>query len=306
MKNTLPLAAPAGLALAAGSAHGELLVHEGFDYTPAFADPTAGGVSQSSTSDQSLTGKGGTTETGLSGTWSNSVADDHDMYLAEGSLAFGDLKTSGNHVRYNSNLNSDIFHREISASLSGGSELWVSFLGNKLNQTGHGAEREGIAITNQAVDDARINDVTPSGLQGFGVGWNGGWRAYGWDGTTTTESTGSFAVPRDGSETNLLVGSVAYGTGTGGADVFTLFHYDRAFAEGSVTADMANLVEIGSIEVDADESLLGTLNVTRQVNTAFDEIRIGSTLESVVVPEPSSFALLAGCFGLAWIMVRRR
>jgi len=25
-----------------------------------------------------------------------------------------------------------------------------------------------------------------------------------------------------------------------------------------------------------------------------------------VVPEPSSFALLAGCFGLAWIMVRRR
>jgi hypothetical protein len=25
-----------------------------------------------------------------------------------------------------------------------------------------------------------------------------------------------------------------------------------------------------------------------------------------VVPEPSSFALLAGCFGLAWVMVRRR
>lgn len=30
------------------------------------------------------------------------------------------------------------------------------------------------------------------------------------------------------------------------------------------------------------------------------EIRFG------VVPEPSSFALLAGCFGLAWVMMRRR
>lgn len=31
-----------------------------------------------------------------------------------------------------------------------------------------------------------------------------------------------------------------------------------------------------------------------------------TSLQISVVPEPSSFALLAGCFGLAWVMVRRR
>lgn len=30
------------------------------------------------------------------------------------------------------------------------------------------------------------------------------------------------------------------------------------------------------------------------------------TASGTVVPEPSAFALLAGCFGLAWVMVRRR
>jgi len=102
------------------------------------------------------------------------------MYLAEGSLSFGNLQTSGNHVRYNSNLNNDIHHRGISADLSSpsGGELWFSFLGNKLTQTGHGAEREGIAITNQAVDNAQFDNISPAGLEGFGVAWNGGWRAY--------------------------------------------------------------------------------------------------------------------------------
>ncbi|PXA04941.1 hypothetical protein DDZ13_02960 [Coraliomargarita sinensis] len=32
----------------------------------------------------------------------------------------------------------------------------------------------------------------------------------------------------------------------------------------------------------------------------------GYTLTTVAVPEPSSFALLAGCFGLTWVMLRRR
>lgn len=33
---------------------------------------------------------------------------------------------------------------------------------------------------------------------------------------------------------------------------------------------------------------------------------VGPSFTGTVVPEPSSFALLAGCFGLAWVMVRRR
>lgn len=40
-----------------------------------------------------------------------------------------------------------------------------------------------------------------------------------------------------------------------------------------------------------------------------DNIQVGTSFESVTadpVPEPSSFALLAGCFGLTWVMLRRR
>jgi hypothetical protein len=40
-------------------------------------------------------------------------------------------------------------------------------------------------------------------------------------------------------------------------------------------------------------------------NAGTDRIRL-SSLTVDAVPEPSSFALLAGCFGLTWVMLRRR
>ncbi|MFU8848087.1 MAG: hypothetical protein ACNA77_05150, partial [Opitutales bacterium] len=75
----------AGVALAASSAHGTLLVYEGFDYAPASAtnDP---GSDQGTGSEIILTGKSGTTEVGLGGTWANAANDAHNMYLVEGSL----------------------------------------------------------------------------------------------------------------------------------------------------------------------------------------------------------------------------
>lgn len=56
---------------------------------------------------------------------------------------------------------------------------------------------------------------------------------------------------------------------------------------------------------------LGQLVVTPQtiaLGTGGAAIAIGSSSgnDLNLVPEPSSFALLAGCFGLAWVMVRRR
>jgi len=61
---------------------------------------------------------------------------------------------------------------------------------------------------------------------------------------------------------------------------------------GSVVGGSLNT--FGSIEVNVTEADLNTLSLTRQVNTAYDEIRIGTTLSDVVtaVPEPSSTALL--------------
>lgn len=42
------------------------------------------------------------------------------------------------------------------------------------------------------------------------------------------------------------------------------------------------------------------------INAEFSGSNVAGVPSFNVVPEPSSFALLAGCFGLAWVMVRRR
>lgn len=303
-KKYTPLAALAGLALAAGSAHGALLVYEGFNYTPASAtnDP---GSNQGTGSSIILTGNGGTTEVGLGGTWANAANDAHNMYLVEGSLSFGDLQTSGNHIRYRSNANSDRYNRGITASLSGGGEIWFSFLANRL-QNNFDAGREGIAITNGTVSSAQFDNISATGLHGFGIAATGGsgsaWTAWGWNGTTAVSGAASLTVPTNGSQTNLLVGHIEYGAGTGGSDVFSFYNY--LLNDGSVVDGTLDLVT--SIEVDVDESLLNTLNVTRQVNTAYDEIRIGTTFDSVVlaIPEPST-ALLGG-IGMLFLLRRRR
>lgn len=53
----------------------------------------------------------------------------------------------------------------------------------------------------------------------------------------------------------------------------------------------------------------GTESVGFTTNNSWDTFLLGdsgSIQMASVVPEPSAFALLAGCLGLAWVMVRRR
>lgn len=55
------------------------------------------------------------------------------------------------------------------------------------------------------------------------------------------------------------------------------------------------------IPPDGNQSDFGGAGSLTQLTTAANSV--GTV---TAVPEPSSFALLAGCFGLAWVMVRRR
>ena len=68
---------------------------------------------------------------------------------------------------------------------------------------------------------------------------------------------------------------------------------------GSVVGGTLNPIA-SPIEVDVEQSLLDTVNLTRQVNLNYDELRIGSSLDDVLaIPEPSAALLLGfGALGL--------
>jgi len=271
-------------ALIGQTAQAQLYVYEGFQYGATGTDQV--------TDDQDpgynlLHGQpdavgGDVDATGLGGVWTDTSGPGgvHDLFLSPGSLSFLDLPSTGNHVTGDTNLNNDNFNRPITAALDGGGEMWFGFLANKLQNNFNAAEG-GLVIGNQTLGNNRVfeNDGT-DGLQGFGFGpttAGNNWTYFGWDGSTQVAGDAELGVATDGSETNLLVGKVEFGAGAGGADVFTAYSYD--VSAGSVTDSESNLIAIGSaIEVDVDENALDTLNLTRQVSVAYDEIRIGGTL----------------------------
>ena len=83
-----------------------------------------------------------------------------------------------------------------------------------------------------------------------------------------------------------------------------MFKLYNAADDGSL--DAGDLTLIATIEADMDESTLDTLNLTRQVNVNYDEVRIGTSMTDVlpVIPEPG-IAIL-GSFGLLGLLRRRR
>jgi len=293
----------AGLALA-GSAHAALLVYEGFDYTTVGDD---------------LIGKGGTTETGLSGTWADAETGGGDnMFLKSGSLNFSNLQTSGNHIGFESNSNNDIYNRGLSTTGFTGSSIYFSFLFEKL-QNNFGADKEGFALMNGILPAGRFdgsNNPGASVRHGFAVAAVDGsnLQAIAYDGTTGTRvvSAAADSVPitvvnggtntsTSNQEVSMILGEISFGTGTGGADVFNLYN---VLDDGSL--DVNDLSLVATIEADVDESLISTLNLTRQVNVNYDEVRIGTTLDDVlIIPEPSSFTLILLALGTLFILRRR-
>ena len=74
------------------------------------------------------------------------------------------------------------------------------------------------------------------------------------------------------------------------------------FAAGGVDQLNAVSQDIQSNVYEASDILLGSI-LPGQTYGAGSQ---GFGFSTSVVPEPSAFALLAGCIGLAWVMVRRR
>ena len=266
-------------AFSISTSQAELLVYEAFQYKTAGTDRAS-----SSLFHNQPDGGDDIDAQGLSGAWQeqDSVSAGSDFFILTNSLSFGDLNTKGNQVRGDSNSNSDRFARPISASLSSGTNLWFSVLANKL-QNNFSAAEGGLVIGNQAVNNPRILlDTGSTGLDGFGVApttSGNNWIAYAWDGAAQYVGSSSYGVATDGSQTTLLIGHLSFDTGSGGTDEYQLYRY--TLNAGQIEG--GSLVTIGNvIEVDIDQSALDTLSLTRQVNTAYDEIRIGTTLDDVL------------------------
>jgi len=83
---------------------------------------------------------------------------------------------------------------------------------------------------------------------------------------------------------------------------------------GSFVFDIAPGDETTAFGQDIDLSSFAAADDTRLIRFDITSNHSGGTTEQTglsevrfsPVPEPSSFALLAGCFGLSWVMVRRR
>ena len=132
-----------------------------------------------------------------------------------------------------------------------------------------------------------------------------------YDGTAGTRVVSGSAVPItvvNGSgntqvsnqEVVMVVAEISFDTGTGGADVMRLYSVTD---DGSLDAGDLNLID--TIEADVDQSTLDTLNVTRQVNVNWDEIRVTTSVEEALgfpLPEPGSLALLS----IGGLLIARR
>ena len=233
-------------------------------------------------------------------------------------MGFSDLATAGNHIGYLSNSSNDNFTQSLDGTattgLNSASTIYISFLFEKL-QSNFGADHEGLALMNGNLSHTRFdgsNNPGAVGRHGFAIAAvnNSNLNAIAFDGTTGTRvvSTNTIATPSANGSSNtsgsnlgdvkLIVAEISFNTGTAGADVMKLY---SVADDGSL--DASDLTLVDTIEANVDESSLSTLNITRQVNVNYDEIRITTSLdEALGVPEPGSLALL----GLGGLLIARR
>ncbi|PXA05502.1 hypothetical protein DDZ13_01125 [Coraliomargarita sinensis] len=120
---------------------------------------------------------------------------------------------------------------------------------------------------------------------------------------TTLGSIAWTAVPQ---ASGILAGVNDYGLndkeGTVGDTPLLLITSSSSF-DNLTSGDQVGLVGSTTTVVE-----LATLTVNFNGGNSWDTEYLGSlgSLTLQAVPEPSAFALIAGCFGLAWVMVRRR
>lgn len=276
--------------LAAAALNAQTVIYEGFTFPD--GDTILNGI------------PGGT---GLSGNWTANGG------WQEGTpLTYGALETSGDSALINAGwrkaeIGIDTGATGYSSLLADDGEMWFSMI----MQVGATSNRSYFALTNNGIGAANGSINAGVGV-GFGLASNGTIYANMWDDAdngswgnnnlqwfpsgdvSTTTGTGAIG-------TYLLVGHIQWGATATDADTIDLYM-------PGTDLDLTGHLVSSSTGIIADQSSIDTLGFQNLTNfNVYDEIRVGATMADVLpVPEPSSFALLAGSFGWFWVMLRRR
>lgn len=291
------------VAVSCGRAEAVAVVYEPFDYQ-------AG----------SLNGKGGTTEVGLTGTWS---ATSGQIEAVVPGLSWNDLQVSGNSQLRNADnfgfSDRAIAPGALAGMLDDGDTLYFSII-SKMGWRGQC--RNYFSIGSDGFQHSAYNhwgglghapQWTPPDEHGLGIGVETGGQMFGianipgdqmdsegWDTEIKGASTSVFPNSYDEA---FVVGTIAFGTG--GADDVLEFY---------LPTDMDTLGPVrGTIAANLDQSEWDTISLFQKSYGGSDEIRIGATLADVMpqataaIPEPSTFVLAAlGLMGLGLAGRRRR
>jgi hypothetical protein len=286
MKTKITTSLIAASLAAFASLHGQV-IYEGFNYTDAEAlDGQSGG-----------TGLNAWTETD---TGSTVVNPPTNLNTGELQVSGGELTSSPN-AEANATISADI-----SANLADDTSLWFSIvLGGDLGGSNfHG----GFALGNSILTDT-FNGINSSG-DAVGVYIKGGFDATSWNGGARDgqSNSGNLALAGGGDgSANLLVGRFDWGAASDTLTLWNVTDLSNIPDEATLTAGTSNT---HTTAVNLDQTTFDTISFSYRDNGTpqfTDEIRFGATYGDVSpVPEPSSFALLAGMFGLTWIMLRRR
>ena len=274
-------------ALLAGFSASAVVVYEGFDY----ADGSI------------LTGSGGDNWDGAWSTDSDSTGDPSEFYTSTPGLSISGLTTTGGLAsRSEGTFNRGWATRSIGgttqSSLTGGSEMWFSFLYNS-----SGGEDFAFVFGDYDGLEGGTNPTLTSAGDAFGFASNG----QNFSTITFDNSTGQTlgTTSAGGTSTVFIVGKITFDDmNEGGFDKLELFNLSNATTpEGSLPAAFSTAT------ADLTQSGFDTVGLWDRPNSVgqIDEIRLGNSYADVsAVPEPSAFALLAGVFGLACVMLRRR
>ncbi len=290
-KTHAPLAAFAGLALAT-SAHGTLILYEGFDYSPGSVIGANGG-------------------TGFDGPWQDAdipdTRSDHWEVQSNG-LEFSGLATVGGSIQRPGAPGGAAIFRTIdsgaqAALTADNTTIWFSFLTESFrfsvpNANGALLFSTG-AITNMSDGgtEAQIAGGSAFGFTYQGLGNPNRMRLHGMTIADGNSSRSEDFIQDTEDTLYMIVGRIDWAP-NGQDDVLRLYN---------VTDPEAGLPSspFATMSADLDQSEFDTITIGSRQREIFDEIRFGTDLESVgVIPEPTT--ALLGSIGMLFLLRRRR